>query len=222
MKKFALLIAALLIAAALTVGAAALAGGSHLPYTPETMPAPEICSLKMLDEQLEDNPIIEFSLKIPAGLEEDIAAIEEAGGSVTIRTEVRIRGEEEWEVLWTSQNGAHAGDIRGFVVSVAEDGEIIPRSTMLELRCCYCVEQYDPITNEYIEEFDSAYSGIYLVNEDTGVTPGEVTTDPKQAETPEPAAPTKMAGKLLPYLAIAVAEAALVAAIILIVKTKTT
>ena len=217
MKKTALLIAVFMIAA--LACCAALAGGSHLPYTQETMPAPEVCSLEMLEEEFEDNPVLQFSLKIPAQLEEDIAAIEAAGGSVTIRTEARIQGEEEWEVLWTSQTGAHKGDIRAYVVSIAEDGEIIPRSTMLELRCCYCVEQFDPITHEYIEEFDSAYSGIYRVNEDTGIEPAP-TADPSATQEPEPAAPKKSAGKFLLYFLIALAEAALVAGIVIIAKKK--
>ena len=218
MKKTALLVSVFLIAA-LTC-CAALASGSHLPYTQETMPAPEVGSLVMLEEEFEDNPVLQFSLKIPAQLEEDIAAIEAAGGSVTVRTEARIQGEEEWEVLWTSQTGAHAGDVRAYVVSIAEDGEIIPRSTMLELRCCYCVEQFDPNTHEYIEEFDSAYSGIYRVNEDTGIEPAP-TADPNATQEPEPAPePKKSAGKLLLYFLIALAEAALVAGIVIAAKKK--
>lgn len=217
MKKTALLTAVFMIAA--LICCTALASASHLPYTQETMPAPEVCSLVMLEEEFEENPVLQFSLKIPAQLEEDIAAIEALGGSVTVRTEARIQGEEEWEVLWTNQNGAHAGDIRGYVVSIAEDGEIIPRSTMLELRCCYCVEQYDPDTHEYIEEFDSAYSGIYRVNEDTGIEPAP-TAEPTETQEPEHAPPKKAAGKFLVYFLIALAEAALVAGIVIVAKKK--
>ncbi len=82
------------------------------------------------------------------------------------------------------------------------------------------MEQFDPNTHEYIEEFDSAYSGIYRVNEDTGVEPAP-TADPNATQEPEPAPePKNGAGKLLLYFLIALAEAALVAGIVIAAKKK--
>lgn len=222
-RSFYAAAAILLIAAVGLTAFAALAEDefvTRMPLTRDTIPAPQIEGLYMLDEELEENPIIQFHLHIPVELARDIEAIENAGGSVTIRAEARIAGEEEWEVLWISQNGAHEGDIRGYVVSIAEDGEIIQREKNLELRCCFCVEQYDP-TGEFVLSFDSDYSSTMTVNKDT--VPPEPTTPEPEAE-PTSAVPekeTKSAGKRIGlYAAIAVVEIAAVAAIVLLIRKK--
>ncbi|MBO4385264.1 MAG: hypothetical protein J5854_07600 [Clostridia bacterium] len=125
------------------------------PLTKADLPAPVITDLRMTDKEFNDNPVVAFTLTVPDELMENAARVEAMGGSIVIETEARVKGDTEWTLMGNSDWIIKAGEMECALLHLANDDHpIIPKDTVIELRCRYRCSQPD------MDDIFSDYSKI--------------------------------------------------------------
>ena len=165
------------------IGAEADKAGAFTPYTAETMHAPEVSDLTLTDETVGGGPVVSFMLDVPERLVCDLVVIDYAGGSVTLNAEARINGEGEWKSVQLDKIQIESGRMKAYLSDVAV-GETTAENSLIELRASYSVQQYDPITMDFINEFDTPYSETLSI----GSSDPHETAAPGGSAAPDPSA----------------------------------
>ncbi len=109
-------------------------------YKPGDVAAPVIHDLRMTDEEFNGQPVIAFTLDVPAELQKTLTDLGAARGGLSLITECRVKGTEEWKGMqgdWVVK----AGEMKVTLLNLLEEGKTITKDTPVELRCRYCISQ---------------------------------------------------------------------------------
>lgn len=123
------------------------------PVKKSDVPAPVITGLRLTDEKFNDNPVVAFTLTVPAEVTAANARVQAKLGTLRIEVEARRKGTTEWINLNVASDittGEHKADL----VYLVEEGQIFPEGTEVELRARYYCAQPGQ------DDFYSDYSKI--------------------------------------------------------------
>ena len=127
----------------------------YTPLTAADLPAPVITDLHMTDKEFNDNPVVAYTLTVPAELMEKAAKAEAHGGGIYIETYARVKGDTEWTFMPNSDWTIRAGEMECALIHLVNgDRSFIPKDTVIELRCRYWCSQPD------MDDIFSDYSKI--------------------------------------------------------------
>ncbi len=115
---------------------------AYEPLKPGTVPAPVITNLRMTDETFNDNPVVAFTMTVPDEVQTMATNSLGHGGSFYVETLARVKGDAEWTDLTEADRDIRAGERKAFLLYLAKEGQVIPKDTVIELRCRYRVEEY--------------------------------------------------------------------------------
>ncbi|MBR4636682.1 MAG: hypothetical protein IKO51_10045 [Clostridia bacterium] len=139
--------------------------------------APEISGLHMTDETFNDNPVVAFTLTVPEELAKMTTEAAAKGGAVTVETYARVKGDADWALMGNSDRDVRPGELKCALITLAKEGEVIPKDTEIELRCRYRVSGVED------EDIYSDYSKTITFGSD------EIGTDPIPGGVTEPVDP---------------------------------
>lgn len=145
--------------------------------------APEISGLRMTDETFNDNPVVAFTLTVPEELAKMATEAAAKGGLILVETFARVKGDEEWTLMSNSDWDVRPGELKCALITLAKEGETIPKDTEIELRCRYRVSGVEE------EDIYSDYSRIITFGSDEIGNGGSQT--PAGVTEPEDPAPQK-------------------------------
>ena len=107
------------------------------PLTKADLDAPVITGLRMTDKEFNGCPIVAFTLTVPDKLMENATKVRAAGGYISIIVEARVKGDKEFTELqgdWIIKGGEMESAL---LTLINEQRPIIPKDTVIELRCRY-------------------------------------------------------------------------------------
>lgn len=123
-------------------------------FSKEMVAAPKISNLRMTDEEFNGQPVVAVTLEVPAELKTALTTLENRGGGISLDTEARVAGTDEWKGMqgdWVITSG----DMKITLLKLLEEGKVIEQDTPIELRCrYYCDMPGDE------EDFYSDYSEV--------------------------------------------------------------
>ena len=142
--------------------------------------APVITGLRMTDKTFNDNPVVAFTLTVPDKLQEQSTIAAVFHGSIRIFTECRVKGDTEWTQMGNTDFEIKSGEMECALLHLVNDERPnIPKDTIIELRCHYCISQ------DGYDDFYSPYSKIISFGTDD-INAGETSyVDGSAPETSE-------------------------------------
>lgn len=149
-----------------------------VPYTEDTLPAPEISNLQMTEEGFNGEPVVSYDLKVSDELAAGITEVAAHGGTVWIEVFAKPYGTAEWTQLqgdFQIQTSTLKVALAGLVTS----GQAVGKNTPIEFRARYYCSQYDYSKNsnaESIGEIYSDWSNILKLNADLIPIPSDIST----------------------------------------------
>lgn len=159
------------------------------PLTAKDLAAPEITGLRMTDKTFNDCPVAAFTLTVPEKLATDLARVAAAGGSISIETYARVKGDEDWTEMANTDFNISAGERECALIALRnEEHPTIAADTEIELRCryrCYQPEQED-VFSDYSEilTFNTTEISANPQSGSTEPQPGDALTPPEPAACP--------------------------------------
>ena len=120
---------------------------------PGDVVAPTITGLRMTEERFNDNPVVAFTLTVPASVAEQKARVAAANGTFRVEVEARVKGTTEWKDLHVAGD-VTTGELEAALIYLAEPGKPVAAGTEIELRARYLIGQAGQ------DDFYSAYSKV--------------------------------------------------------------
>lgn len=134
--------------------------------------APVITGLRMTDKTFNDNPVVAFTLTVPDKLQELSTIAAAFNGGIRIFTEARVKGDTEWTEMGNTDFTLKSGEMEcALLTLVNTERPNIPKDTVIELRCRYCISQ------DGYDDFYSPYSKIISFGTDDISQGGNQGTD---------------------------------------------
>ena len=146
-------------------------GARSGPLQPGDLAAPIITDLRMTDEEFNDNPVVAYTLTVPDDLAAQVTRISAAGGGIWVETEARVKGDAEWIGLANSDWTVKPGEMKCALIHLAKEGEVIPKDTIIELRCRYWCSQ--PERDDFYSDWSKVIS---FGTDDIGIGETPLTT----------------------------------------------
>ena len=117
--------------------------------------APVITGLRMTDKTFNDNPVVAFTLTVPEKLQEQSTIAAVFHGGIRIFTECRVKGDTAWTEMSNTDFEIKSGEMECALLHLVNaERPNIPKDTIIELRCRYCISQ------DGYDDFYSPYSQI--------------------------------------------------------------
>ena len=124
------------------------------PLKKSDVVAPTITGLRLTDETFNDNPVIAFTLTVPASITEQKTRVAAMNGTFRVEAEARIKGTNDWIDLGNIDSEIKTGELKAALGALAEPGKTFPAGTEVELRARYFCAQPGQ------EDFFSEYSAV--------------------------------------------------------------
>lgn len=165
-------------------------GNQWKPYAESDIPAPAVSDGYVNGKEFNGYPEVSYKLTIPEDLSEKFTKIRGFGGYVSIGTEARIKGTDQWiERQGSFEPGT---DMYFEVLELAGEKKPIYKGTEIEFRTRYFITQRMGYNTDVVSEFYSPYSEVqtvvvdrdYMVKEEPTVPPVTV-PDETQPITPD-------------------------------------
>lgn len=155
------------------------------PLTKEDIPAPVISGLRRTDKEFNGNPVVAFTLTVPDALAENASKVAAQGGGISIQTEARVKGDEEWILMPNTDWTIKGGEMECSLAPLANDAHPrIDEDTEIELRCRYVCSQPE------LDDIFSDYSQVIAFGTDA-INQGGSEGEGSGADTHEEGAPEK-------------------------------
>ena len=146
------------------------------PYTPETMPIPQISNLAIAEDLSDEYPVISYDLAVPDELTAKITEITARGGDFRILIYAKPYGATDWTELQNSDFEIKPGNLKASLQHLIVDGQPAKKDTPIEFRARYYTNQRmsasDPGTEIYSE-----WSNVLTLNADLIPKPSKIGTD---------------------------------------------
>ena len=137
----------------------------------------------MTDKTFNDNPVVAFTLTVPEKLQEQSTIAAAFNGGIRIFTECRVKGDTTWTEMGNTDFEIKSGEMECALLHLVNDERPnIPKDTVIELRCRYCISQ------DECDDFYSPYSKIISFGTDDINAGNSDPVDPAdRGENPDPA-----------------------------------
>ena len=146
------------------------------PYTPETMPIPQISNLALAEELSNDYPVVTYDLAVPDELTAKITEIKARGGDFRIYIYAKPYGVTDWTELQDADFEIKPGNLTASLQHLIVDGQPAKKDTPIEFRARYYANQKTSVSDTGTDIY-SEWSNVLKLNADLIPKPTEIGTD---------------------------------------------
>ncbi len=162
-------------------------GEKWKPYDAASIKPPVISDPYISEYDFNGYPVVGYTLDVSDELNKAVTEITARGGWISIETEARVKGTEEWKTL-QGDFEIRGGKLESCILAINGDGKKVLKGTEIEFRACFRFDQRLTEQGELLGEIKTGYSNVlnYTIDKDYGDESQPDPTDSGEEPDDEP------------------------------------